>query len=366
MIELVNEVKLGKKTIHGLAHDMIKTAEAADLLYTPDDKPGFSRKRVGNVFAFFNGNLKIKDKIILERIIKLIIPPAWENVWICKTDNGHLQATGFDKLGRKQYRYHSSWNTIRKQTKFYRLKEFGALIPKIRKQIEKDLKRNGFPQEKILATVVSLLERINVRVGNAFYEKLYGSFGLTTLKNKHLVINGTQLRFSFKGKKGVQQNITLKSKILSQIIKGCKDIPGKALFEFYDDNGTIHNIDSGMVNKYISTVTGGEFTAKDFRTWAGTLSALSAFNELGSFETGTEMNQKIHLAFEMTAKQLGNTPTVCKNYYVHPAIVELYKEKKLEKYFSKLKISETADGQIELTPLEKAVLKILNNRKNTT
>ncbi|MCY7291140.1 MAG: DNA topoisomerase IB, partial [Ferruginibacter sp.] len=230
-----------------------------------------------------------------------------------------------------------------------------------RKQIKKDLSLKGFPQEKILAAVVSLLERTNIRVGNSFYEKLYGSFGLTTLHNRHIVVSGTQLRFSFKGKKGVKHNITLKSKILSRIVKECKDIPGKELFEFYDDNGNIHSIDSGMVNNYISTITGGEFTAKDFRTWAGTVSALAAFNELGSFETATEMNQKIHSAFEKTAKQLGNTVTVCKNYYVHPVIVDLYKENKLEKYLNELEVIETADGQKELMPIEKVLLKILNN-----
>jgi DNA topoisomerase-1 len=361
MAELAEDIKINKKTISALAHDMVKSAKAADLIYALDSKSGFSRKQKGKLVYFFDGSKKVKDKIIIERIKKLGIPPAWKNVWICKIANGHLQATGFDLLQRKQYKYHSLWNTIRKQTKFYRLNEFGVLIPVIRKQIEKDLFLTGFPKEKILAAVVSLLERTNIRVGNAFYEKLYGSFGLTTMQNRHIVVNGTQLRFSFKGKKGVHHNITLKSKILSRIVKECKDIPGKELFEFYDDNGNIHSIDSGMVNNYISTITGGEFTAKDFRTWAGTVSALAAFNELGSFETATEMNQKIHSAFEKTAKQLGNTVTVCKNYYVHPVIVDLYKENKLEKYLNEIEVIETADGQKELMPIEKVLLKILNN-----
>jgi DNA topoisomerase-1 len=361
MAELIDNLKIDKKTIRALAHDMAKSAKAVDLIYTLDHKSGFSRKLKGKAFSYYAGIKKIKDTITLDRIQKLRIPPAWENVWICKVGNGHLQATGFDALQRKQYRYHSLWNTIRKRTKFYRLKEFGLLIPVIRKQIEKDLALTGFPQEKIVAAAVSLLERTNIRVGNAFYEKLYGSFGLTTLKNKHIIVNGTQIRFSFKGKKGVQHDIKLKSKVLSRIIRGCKDIPGKELFEFYDENGNIHSIDSGMVNNYISTITGGEFTAKDFRTWAGTLSALAAFNELGSFETATDMNQKIHTAFDKAAKQLGNTATVCKNYYVHPVIVELYKEKKLEKYFDELEVAETADGRKELMPIEKVLLKILNH-----
>jgi len=360
MIPMVGEIKIDKKTSYAIAHDMAKSAQAANLIYTADNKPGFSRKHSGKAFSYFIGVQKIIDKQILERINKLRIPPAWEEVWICNTDNGHLQATGLDNLRRKQYRYHSLWNTIRKNTKFYRLQEFGILIPLIRKQIEKDLSMSGYPQEKILAAVVSLLEKTNIRVGNRFYEKLYGSFGLTTLKNRHIVVNGTQLRFSFKGKKGVQQDITLKSKTLSKIIKGCKDIPGKELFEFYDEGGNINCIDSGMVNSYISNITGGEFTAKDFRTWAGTLSALVAFNELGDFKTVTEMNQKIRSAFEMAAKQLGNTAAVCKNYYVHPIVVELYKENKLKKYLRELKFIEPGDGQKELMPIEKVLLKILN------
>jgi len=361
MPEAINEIKIDNKTIHALAHDMVKSAKVADLIYIPNNKIGFSRKQAGKAFSFFDETKKINDKATIERINKLRIPPAWEEVWICKIANGHLQATGFDVLKRKQYRYHSSWNAIRKQTKFYRLREFAAIIPTIRKKVLKDLSLKGFPEEKILAAVVSLLERSNIRVGNVFYEKLYGSFGLTTLKNKQVAINGTQLRFSFKGKKGVQHNITLKSKTLSQIVKGCKDIPGKELFEFYDDNKNIHSIDSGMVNNYISNITGGEFTAKDFRTWAGSISALAALNQLGSFETSLKMNENIREAFKIVAKQLGNTPTVCKNYYVHPIIIELYKEKKLEKYLGKLKTTETIDGQKELLPVEKVLLKILKS-----
>jgi len=361
MKEATDEIKIDKRIINEVAHDMAKSAEAADLIYTPDSESGFSREYKGKTFSFFNGTNKIKDIVVLERINKLRIPPAWKNVWICKKANGHLQATGFDTLQRKQYRYHSLWNKIRKQTKFHRLREFGLLIPVIRNQIEKDLSLTGFSQEKILATVVSLLERTKIRVGNAIYEKLYGSFGLTTLKNKQVTVEGNQLLFSFKGKKGVKHNITLKSKRLSCIIKGCKDIPGKELFEFYDDNGKIQAIDSGMVNNYISKITHGKFTAKDFRTWAGTVTALAVFNELRGYETASEMNQNIKAAFEMAAKQLGNSPTVCKNYYVHPIVVELYEENKLEKYLDELKVKEISDGQMELMPIEKILLKILNH-----
>ena len=361
MEKVREKIIIGEKTVCEAIQNMVKSAEEADLIYCLDSELGFSRKNGGKMFSYFDGNKKINDRVTIERINKVGIPPAWQNVWICKNANGHLQATGFDVLQRKQYRYHYSWNKIRKQTKFNRLHAFGSLIPVIRKQIEKDLSLKGYPQKKILAAVVSLLERTNIRVGNAIYEKLYGSFGITTLKNQQVIVKGTQLRFSFKGKKGVQHNIKLSSRTLSRIVKGCKDIPGKDLFEFYDENGNIICIDSGMVNNYIKNITSGDFTAKDFRTWAGTISALGVFNELRSYGTATEMNQNIHAAFEMAAKQLGNSLTVCKNYYVHPIIVELYKENKLAKYLDKIKVLEMADGQKNLMPIEKVLLKILNH-----
>lgn len=359
MAASAEEIKIDKKTIRASVHDMVKSAKAVDLIYVSDNKPGYTRKRGGKNFQYFDGKTKITDQDELDRIKKLGIPPAWEQVWICKLANGHLQATGFDLLKRKQYRYHTSWNLVRKHTKFYRLQEFGKQIPAIRKNIEKDLSLPGYPQEKILAAVVSLLERTNIRVGNSFYEKLYGSFGLTTLKNRHVTITGAKLRFTFTGKKGVSHNITLKSKKLARIVQACRDMPGKALFEFYDDNGNLHNIDSGMVNNYIHNVTGGEFTAKDFRTWAGTVSALIAFKELGGFETTTEMNRKVVAAYDTVAKVLGNSRTVCKNYYVHPLIVDLYKTNKLEKQLGDLKVVELPDGYKDLLAEEILLLKIL-------
>lgn len=359
MNEIRDAIKIDKRIIRASIHDMVKSAKAVDLVYVSDDNPGIIRKRIGKTFYYFDRDKKIKDKIELERIKKLGIPPAWKNVWICKLTNGHLQATGFDLLKRKQYRYHTSWNLVRKQTKFYRLQEFGKQIPVIRTNVEKHLSLPGYPKEKILAAVVSLLQQTNIRVGNSFYEKLYGSFGLTTLKNRHVKIAGAQLRFTFKGKKGVSHNITLKSKKLARIVNECKDIPGKELFEFYDTGGNIHSINSGMVNNYIGNLTGGEFTAKDFRTWAGTVNALIAFNEVGGFENITEMNQKIAAAFDLVAKQLGNTRTVCKNYYVHPLIVELYKENKLQKQLSELKKMGLNDDQKDLMAEERLLLKIL-------
>ena len=359
MNQVAEAIKIDKRVIRASLHNMVKSAKAVDLVYVSDEDPGFIRKRVGEHFVYFDGVVKIKDKIELERIKKLGIPPAWENVWICKLANGHLQATGYDLLKRKQYRYHSSWNIIRKHTKFYRLLEFGKQIPSIRTNIEHHLSLRGYPKEKILAAVISLLDQTNIRVGNTAYEKLYGSFGLTTLKNRHITITGSQLHFTFKGKKNIKHNITLKSKKLARIIKACKDMPGKDLFGYYDTEGNIHDITSDMVNNYIRTITNGDFTAKDFRTWAGTVTALNAFTEIGGFASTSEMNHKVATAYDMVAKQLGNTRTVCKNYYVHPLIVDLYKEKKLERYLTQLKIMELNSQHEAIMPSEKLLLEIL-------
>jgi DNA topoisomerase I len=297
----------------------------------------------------------------LQRIKSLVIPPAWEDVWICLLENGHLQATGIDVKKRKQYRYHSQWSMLRSLTKFYHTYEFGKVLPAIRSQIEKDISLSGLPAEKVLATVVSLMERTNIRVGNSVYEKLYGSFGLTTLKDKHVSFQGNTISFTFKGKKGIEHAINLKSKRLATIVKKCRDIPGKELFQYYNEEGERRSIDSGMVNDYIKNISGGEFTAKDFRTWAGTVQAVIAFKELGMFESETEAKKKIAEAYKIVSKQLGNTPNVCKKYYVHPAIINLYENKGLEKYTDQLNKIEVDDNKTGLTVEEKIVMKILES-----
>lgn len=228
------DIKLDKKTIRAAIKDAAKSAAAMHLVYVSDKHAGFTRQRHGKQFFYLDGEKKIDDDEQLTRIKKLVIPPAWEEVWICKKTNGHLQVTGMDVLKRKQYRYHPLWNVVRSHTKFYRLREFGKQLPSIREQLEKDLAKPGFPQEKVLAAVVSLLERTNIRVGNAFYEKLYGSFGLTTMKNRHAEVSGSKIQFTFKGKKGVQHKVSLRSRRLANIVKACKEIPGKELFEYYD------------------------------------------------------------------------------------------------------------------------------------
>ncbi len=350
------------KKIKKIINDPVKSAEAVKLVYVTDQETGIVRNKTKDAFEYFIEGDKLKEEEALLRIKSLVIPPAWENVWICVLPNGHLQATGLDTMKRKQYRYHPLWSSLRNHTKYYRMLEFGKVLPSVRLQLEKDLSLPGLPLEKVLATIVSLMERTSIRIGNNFYEKLYGSFGLSTLKDKHVSFAGTQMKFSFKGKKGVLHDVSIKNKKLAAIVQKCKDIPGKELFQYYDENGSRKPVDSGMVNDYIRTISGGEFTAKDFRTWTGTVQALLAFKELGFFETITETKRTVAEALDKVSKQLGNTRTVCKKYYVHPVIISMYEDKSLEQYFKQLDTIEKDDNKAGLTAEEKLVMKIISNQ----
>ena len=360
--EIISHLKPSK--IVKIMKDPVASAKAVNLIYTSDaETAGIIRKKKGKKFSYYKDGEKIKDKVEITRINSLVIPPAWENVWICALDNGHLQATGFDALKRKQYRYHSLWSALRNHTKFYRMLQFGYALPGIRLQLEKDLALRNFEKRKILALVVSLMQRTNIRIGNSIYEKLYGSFGLTTLKGKHVKIQGQKINFSFKGKKGVMHNVDLKSKRLSKLITKCKEIPGKELFQYYDDDGNLHCIDSGMVNDYIKEISGDDFTAKDFRTWSGTVNALIAFKEIGYAENNAQYKKKVKEALNIVASHLGNTGTVCRKYYVHPLVINLYENNSIKKYLDALEVIEENDGKADLTHEEKLVLKILENEK---
>ncbi len=360
-MEIIAEeiAKLSKKKITSVLNDPEKTAAAVNLVYVTDTDQGIERIKNGKSFEYKTGNKKVTDKATLQRVKSLVIPPAWENVWICIIENGHLQATGLDTRNRKQYRYHPLWNSFRNHTKYYKLYEFGKVLPAMRLQLEKDLALPGLPMEKVLAAVVSLMERTHIRIGNNFYEKLYGSFGLTTLKDKHVAVSGNNVKFTFKGKKGVLHDINIKSKKLAAIVQKCRDIPGKELFQYYDESGQRHSIDSGMVNEYIKKISAADFTAKDFRTWAGTVHAFLAFKELGFYDTITETKKKIVEAIDIVSKQLGNTRSVCKKYYIHPGIISMYEDKSLEKYIKQLDGIEINDNKADLTAEEKIVMKIL-------
>jgi DNA topoisomerase-1 len=362
MSEVAEELhKISKRKLRSIVKDERKTAIAANLVYVSDKEQGIERRKKGDQFEYYFNNELIKDDEELLRIKHLVIPPAWEKVWICKKENGHLQATGYDTKNRKQYRYHPNWNSLRNDTKFYRLHDFGKALPEIRLQLEKDLSDKELSEKKVLAAVVSLMERTNIRIGNAFYEKEYGSFGLTTLKDRHVTFNGNSVTFAFKGKKGVDHKIKLKSKKLASIIKKCRDVPGKELFQYYDEEGNHHSIDSGLVNSYIREISHADFTAKDFRTWSGTVHAFLALKAIGCCETVTEAKRKIVEALDIVSEHLGNTRTVCKKYYVHPLILSLYESHKLEKYIAELDKIEKDDDKVSLSPEEKMVMKILES-----
>lgn len=361
--EKVSELEtldLSHKEFLKIDRDYQKAAEVAELVYVNVNSEGITRIKKGKGFTYTYQGKVLKDKDHLERIRKLVIPPAWQNVWICPVANGHIQATGLDLRQRKQYRYHPLWNALRDQTKFHRLYEFGKAIPRIRAKVEEDMKKKELCQEKVLALVVSLMERTYIRIGNAGYEKLNGSYGLTTLKDKHVAVEGSEVRFCFKGKKGVEHDVSLKNRKLANTIRACREIPGKELFQYYDADGTRKSIDSGMVNQYIKDATGGmEFTAKDFRTWAGSLNILWAFKSIGDSTSVSECKKKIVEALDDVSKKLGNTRTVCKKYYVHPGLIKLYEENNLRQYIEKLDAIESPEEPAELTCSENVLMKVL-------
>ena len=359
-LQVTEEIRIPEKQLEKILTDPAATARAVKLVYVSNSQEGFTRVRNGKGFKYLYKSKPLKNKADLDRIKSLVIPPAWEDVWICALENGHLQATGKDVRGRKQYRYHPLWNQLRNQTKFYRMLQFGKSLPAIRKQVEQDLTKPGLPCEKVLAAVVALMERTSIRIGSDIYEKMYGSFGLTTLKNKHVAVNGSTVKFSFKGKKGIEHEISIRSRKLARIISQCREIPGKELFQYFDENGVKQTIDSGMVNDYIRNTIESDFTAKDFRTWAGTVQALLAFTDLGIPENKTATKKLVVEALDKVSKHLGNTRTVCKKYYVHPQIIELYENNKLDKYLKKLdKIEADPDKISGLAKEEKVLMKIL-------
>ena len=352
---------LSHKEFLRIDRDYEKTAAVADLVYVSDSFPGITRVKKGKGFTYMRNNKVIKDKAEIQRIQKLVIPPAWTNVWICPLPNGHIQATGLDIRGRKQYKYHPQWSAVRNQTKFHRLLEFGKALPKLRLRLEEDMTKQELCEEKVIATVISLMERTYIRIGSNDYEKMYGSYGLTTLKDSHVSIKGSQIRFSFKGKKGIFHEISLKNKRLAKAVEACRDIPGKELFQYFDKEGERRSIDSGMVNNYIKAATGMEFTTKDFRTWAGSLNILWAFKSIGEAMNDSECKKKIVEALDKVSMKLGNSRTVCKKYYVHPGLLSLYEENNLQKYLSGLDEIEHPDDVSGLTTTEKVLMKILKS-----
>jgi DNA topoisomerase-1 len=335
-----------------------------NLIYVTDSAPGITREVAKNGFKYVNPkDEEITDVKILERIKKLALPPAWQNVWIATKPNAHLQATGIDQAGRKQYRYHNDWARSRNENKFYRLLEFGKKLPEFRRNLQKDLKRREMDERKVLAISISLMEKTLIRIGNESYKQLYGSYGLSTLRDKHIKINGNSMKLFFKGKKGVMHDIDLNDRTLARLVKKCRDIPGQELFQYYTPGGDRKSIDSGMVNRYIKEITCCDFTAKDFRTWFGTLEALRIYSQY-EFTDLESKRKKVTLAMlDEVSSKLGNTRTVCKKYYVFPPLIESYENGSLYPYLKKVKNILPAAADTSLTIDEKVLLSYLKTER---
>jgi DNA topoisomerase I len=318
--------------------DPQQSAEAAGLRYVHDDTPGIRRVKSGGGFRYVSPDgTPVKDESAIKRIRSLVIPPAWTDVWICPSPYGHIQAVGRDARGRKQYRYHSAYRYVRDQTKFGRMLAFGEALDKIRQRVDEDLNLPGLPRNKVLAAVVELLQRTCMRIGNDEYTKQNGSFGLTTLQDRHVIVGRSRMRFKFRGKSGQPQEIELDDPRLAKIVKKCRDIPGYELFQYYDDSGDICDVTSADVNDYIREITGEDFTAKDFRTWGGTGLAAIALEEIGVAETQTETKKNIVEAIKRVSSRLGNRPATCRKYYVHPAMLDAYSDGSLFDVIKKCK-----------------------------
>jgi DNA topoisomerase-1 len=315
-----------------VAADPVTAAAEAGLRYSQDSRDGIRRVRSGKGFRYLSPKGRIiRDRATLARIKALAIPPAWTDVWICPDERGHLQATGRDDRGRKQYRYHPRWREVRDESKFGRLAAFGKALPRMRSRIRRDLKLPGLPREKVLATVVRLLETTLIRVGNEEYARHNGSYGLTTMRNRHARVRKDEIHFEFRGKSGVPHRITIRNPRLARIVNRCRDIPGQELFQYLDDSDERHPIESADVNDYLRAISGADYTAKDFRTWAGTVQAVEFLQEAGPAKSPTAAKRTIARAVKAVAQRLGNTAAVCRKCYIHPGVLDAYLDGSLAK-----------------------------------
>jgi DNA topoisomerase-1 len=341
----------------------VQSARKVGLRYVSDATPGLCREPAGKRVRYTDAEGRtVRDKGTLARIKSLVIPPAWTDVWICAAPNGHIQVTARDAKGRKQYRYHPLWRKVRDENKYEHLVSFGCVLPLIRNQVEKDLALPGLPREKILATIVRLLEATMMRVGNEEYVRSNGSFGLTTLRNKHVRIDGARLEFHFRGKSGVEHFIELNDRRLARIVSRCRDLPGYELFQYLDDEGNRSSIDSEDVNEYLRKISGQDYTAKDFRTWAGTLLAALALREFEKFDSQAQAKKNLVRAIESVSAKLGNTPAICRKCYVHPAIMESYLEGSMLEGLQRRAEKGLLEDVHHLNPEEAAVLALLQQR----
>jgi DNA topoisomerase I len=357
----VTNTRNGKAIEPGVAADSAEAAEEAGLQYVNDERTGYSRTAKGKDFEYLDTEGKtIRGDQRMLRIKRLAIPPAWTDVWICPSPNGHIQATGRDARGRKQYRYHERWREVRDENKFDRLAQFAKALPDIRRRVAQDLKLPGLPRRKVLATIVRLLERTFIRIGNEEYARENKSFGLTTLKSRHVTVKGAQVRFRFRGKSGRQHDVDITDRRVAKVIAKCQDLPGQDLFQYVDEGGEVQDVTSQDVNEYLRQIAGEDFTAKDFRTWGGTVLAAIAFSRQEEFETKKQAKSNIKTAICAVADLLGNTPATCRKCYVHPVIVEAYLNRTRIAGLNGTKTLEPPN----LRAAERAVLKFLRARES--
>lgn len=338
-----------------LPRDPVESAAAAGLRYGGHQSPGYTRRRSGKGFIYFDDGRRLTDREALVRIRSLVIPPAWTNVWVSRDPSGHLQAVGYDARGRKQYRYHAAYRTIRNQTKFDRMPEVVAAIAAARGRVAEHLALSGMPREKVLAALIRLLDVTGMRVGNECSAAENHTFGLTTLRNQHVDVEGATLRFHFVGKSGVKHEMEITDRRLARIVRQCHDLPGQQLFEYLDESGELRTVSSSDVNSYLHEASGQTLTAKDFRTWAGTVECAVALREMGEFSSETEAKRNIVAAIRTAAEKLGNRVATCRAYYVHPAVTDSYLEGGL------LRAMQNGEGDTVLSADECAVLKIVKN-----
>jgi DNA topoisomerase-1 len=344
----------------GVVEDPIESARAAGLRYVTDKKPGIQRRRAGDDFIYIGvDGQPVTDQKTLDRVKSIGIPPAWTEVWIAPIERGHIQATGRDAKGRKQYRYHPKWRAVRDETKFTRMVEFGETLPMIRKFIGQDLGRHGLPREKILATVVTLLDETHIRIGNEEYARENESYGLTTMQHEHVGVAGAKIHFEFRGKSGKDHVVDVKDRRVAKIVKQCEELPGHELFQYLDHDGHRHVIESDDVNQYLHGITGQHFTAKDFRTWAGTVTAAHTLKELGPFDSEAHGKHNVVEAVKRAAAELGNTPAICRKSYVHPGVIDAYLHRTLLPSPELQQEREAAESREGMHPVEAEVLALV-------
>ena len=340
-----------------------QSAQAVGLRYVNDNVPGISRQRAGKGWIYRDRRGRVlRQPKELERIKRLAIPPAWTDVWICPDRQGHLQATGRDARRRKQHRYHARWREIRDETKYNRMLAFARALPTIRQRLQRDLKRKGLPRPKVLATVVRLLEVSLIRVGNDEYARQNESFGLTTMKDRHVDVNGSKLCFNFRGKSGIRHEVDISDRRLAGIVKSCQDLPGQELFQYIDDEGKTQDVRSSDVNEYLRQISGHDFTAKDFRTWAGTVLAAMALREFQKFDSKAQAKKNLVQAIESVAAKLGNTPAICRKSYIHPEVIGAYLDGTLLETLKQRAQEQLTREVKKLPPEEAAVVGLLQQR----